>query len=191
MIDNKEEISNGAPIERDWDSAISLLQKYGYELDKKNKEFEEFRNKRFQEKYEGKPMEISKNLILQIAQLNDEISILEDNMLNVARDFLNENVIWIKEGKIGHVRKTEDFQEMIEYLTENRHDRYYECLEFSNSLYEKDKELWEEFGKYIDSLSVPYDSEEVRDGKKESDDSIVEDEFKNPLNSLDYWTLDK
>ena len=37
MIDKKEEISNGAPIKRDMDSAISLLQKYGYELDKKIK----------------------------------------------------------------------------------------------------------------------------------------------------------
>jgi len=191
MIDKKEEISNGAPIERDWDSAISLLQRYGYELAKKNKEFEEFKNKRFQEKYEGKPMEISKNLILQIAQLNDEISILEDNMLNVARDFVNENVIWIKEGKRGHVKKTEDFQEMIEYLTEDRHDRYYELIGFCNSLAKRNKELWEEFDKYIASLSVPYDSEEVRDGKKESDDSIVKDTFKNQLNSLDYWTLDK
>lgn len=189
MIDKKEEISNGAPIERDWDSAISLLQRYGYELAKKNKEFEEFKNKRFQEEYEGKPMEISKNLILQIAQLNDEISILEDNMLNVARDFVNENVIWIKEGKRGQVKKTEDFQEMIEYLTKNRHDRYYELIGFCNSLAKRNKELWEEFDKYIDSLSVPYDSEEVRDGKKENDDSI--DTFKNPLNSLDYWTLDK
>lgn len=189
MIDKKEEISNVAPIKRDRDSAISLLQKYSYELDKKNKEFEEFRNKRFKEKYEGIPIDISKELILQIAQLNDDMSMLEDKMLDIARDVIDENVILIHQGRRVRCIEPQIFQDLISGIKENRHDRYYELLGFCNSLAKRNKELWEEFGKYIDSLSVPYDSEEVRDGKKENDDSI--DTFKNTLKSLDYWTLDK
>lgn len=133
-------------------------------------------------------MEISKSLILQIAQLNDEISILEDKILADAREFLNENVIWTKEGKRGKSRETQTFSELISRIIDMRNDRYYDCPGFLNMLYKRDEELWKEFNRYLESLSVRYDLEEVRDG---GDDNSFIKEFENPLKSLDYWTSDR
>ena len=182
MSDVKK-ISSETQVEKDWDSVKSLLQEYANNYSKKGKEYEDFTLKRFKEKYEGIPIDISKELILQIAQLNDDMSILEDKMLNIARGVIDENVIWIHQGRRGRCKEPQIVQDLISEIKEKRNDRYYEILGFCNSLAKRDMELWKEFNKYMDSLNVSYDSEEVRNGGREKHDAT-----NIPLNSLDYWT---
>ena len=134
MIDKKEEIINGAPIERDWDSAMSLWQEYAKNYSEKEEVYEDFTFKIFEEKNTGIPIDISKELIFQIAQLNDDMSILEDKLLDIARDAIDENVIWIHHGRRVWCKQRQFFQDLISGIKENRHDRYYEILGFCNSL---------------------------------------------------------
>ena len=104
-------------------------------------------------------MMIDKEMIYQIAKEHYELCSLEDKILKITKDFLDENVIWIK-GKTG-IRVTmanKSFNTHIEELNNNRNDREDLCCEILNIALRKNKTLVRDIFNYM--LNVPHNPKE-------------------------------
>lgn len=179
---SNKELQTNATTE-DADAFFKIMQDLVKKYKEKITEFLKYSDSIDSTRFNDQEIDVDRSFIYDMAQLNDELAFIEDELFNLFNKFTNKDVDFVRNGRKVQPSGTEYVSKLVSYMEEKRKTRYWNCVTLSNYLYKKNKDLYEEFQVYIQSLSIPYNGETKR--TDEIFDSLPINE--KPTLPLDYW----